>query len=245
MSGKTRLNPVLKIDPEFESKIPPLTEDEYTQLEENIISEGAVLMPLMRRSHDRLISETKMRYRCSTHSYTDNYSCTGHGIDEADLIGAVLEAIQLYARMAVRLDRINSVRQEHSKREKKSVGKRLIALQNEKLRLDSRLQELYEGFVGGDLSRENYLIQKSSITGREQEIAAETSRLEKSLAENSAEQSEAITRYIGYAEVDELTDEMLDELVKRINIYPGDVIEVQLNFTDELERLQEQLNIVA
>ena len=47
MSGKAKLNPVLQIDPEFESKIPPLTEDEYRQLEENIIAEGAVLMPLI------------------------------------------------------------------------------------------------------------------------------------------------------------------------------------------------------
>ncbi len=43
----TKLNPTLQIDPEFESKIPPLTEDEYRQLEENIISEGIVLMPLI------------------------------------------------------------------------------------------------------------------------------------------------------------------------------------------------------
>ena len=45
MSAKP--NPVLQIDPEFESKIPPLTEDEYQQLAENIISEGVVLMPLI------------------------------------------------------------------------------------------------------------------------------------------------------------------------------------------------------
>lgn len=47
MSAKTRLNPVLQIDPEFESKIPPLTDDEYRQLEDNIVSEGVVLMPLI------------------------------------------------------------------------------------------------------------------------------------------------------------------------------------------------------
>lgn len=45
MSAKP--NPILQIDPEFESKIPPLTEDEYQQLAENIISEGVVLMPLI------------------------------------------------------------------------------------------------------------------------------------------------------------------------------------------------------
>ena len=31
------MNPVLTIDPEFEAKCPPLTEDELSQLEENIL----------------------------------------------------------------------------------------------------------------------------------------------------------------------------------------------------------------
>ena len=30
----------LKIDPEFQNQIPPLTDDEYRQLEENILKEG-------------------------------------------------------------------------------------------------------------------------------------------------------------------------------------------------------------
>ncbi len=47
MNEQPRLNPILQIDPEFESKIPPLTDDEYKQLEENIVSEGVVLMPLI------------------------------------------------------------------------------------------------------------------------------------------------------------------------------------------------------
>lgn len=37
----------LKIDPEFQSKIPPLTEAEYTQLEENILEIGEVREPII------------------------------------------------------------------------------------------------------------------------------------------------------------------------------------------------------
>ena len=37
----------LKIDPEFQSQIPPLTDDEYKQLEENILKEGKLLSPLI------------------------------------------------------------------------------------------------------------------------------------------------------------------------------------------------------
>ena len=37
----------LKIDPEFQSKIPPLTDDEFKQLEENILKEGKLISPLI------------------------------------------------------------------------------------------------------------------------------------------------------------------------------------------------------
>ena len=37
----------LKIDPEFEEKIPPLTEDEFSLLEQNIVADGEVLDPLI------------------------------------------------------------------------------------------------------------------------------------------------------------------------------------------------------
>lgn len=37
---------VLKIDPEFQNKIPPLTEAEYKQLEENILEAGQVFNPI-------------------------------------------------------------------------------------------------------------------------------------------------------------------------------------------------------
>ena len=43
----TKHNLALQIAPEFESKIPPLTSEEYRQLEENILVEGVVLMPLV------------------------------------------------------------------------------------------------------------------------------------------------------------------------------------------------------
>lgn len=47
MDTEQRLNPPLRIDPEFESRIPPLTDTEYRQLEENILAEGMVLMPII------------------------------------------------------------------------------------------------------------------------------------------------------------------------------------------------------
>lgn len=41
------MDELLRIDPEFESKIPPLTEEEYQLLEENILQDDVVLNPLI------------------------------------------------------------------------------------------------------------------------------------------------------------------------------------------------------
>lgn len=37
----------LRIDPEFESRIPPLTADEFQQLEENILADGVIISPII------------------------------------------------------------------------------------------------------------------------------------------------------------------------------------------------------
>ena len=37
----------LKINPEFEEIIPPISPDEFKQLEDNIVAEGELLMPII------------------------------------------------------------------------------------------------------------------------------------------------------------------------------------------------------
>ena len=51
----------LRIDPEFASRIPPLTEDEFKQLEENILADGVVINPII--AWDGVIADGHNRYR--------------------------------------------------------------------------------------------------------------------------------------------------------------------------------------
>ena len=51
----------LKIDPEFQSQIPPLTDDEFKQLEENILKEGKLISPLIFGVTPLLMATTVMR----------------------------------------------------------------------------------------------------------------------------------------------------------------------------------------
>ena len=51
----------LRIDPEFEGKIPPLTTEEFQQLENNILADGAVINPII--VWDGVIVDGHNRYR--------------------------------------------------------------------------------------------------------------------------------------------------------------------------------------
>ena len=55
------MNPSLKINPEFEKIIPELSEYEFEQLEENIMSDGVILNPII--VWDGVIIDGHKRYK--------------------------------------------------------------------------------------------------------------------------------------------------------------------------------------
>lgn len=73
----------LRIDPEFQSKIPPLTEEEYQLLEENILRDGEVLNPLIvwngyivdGHNRFRILQEhPEIRYTVYEKKFSDRYA---------------------------------------------------------------------------------------------------------------------------------------------------------------------------
>ena len=52
----------LKIDPEFQSQIPPLTDDEFKQLEENILKECKLISPLIVPSWQSRARKSKFQF---------------------------------------------------------------------------------------------------------------------------------------------------------------------------------------
>ena len=62
--NNTYMNKEIRVDPEFESKIPPLTGEEYRLLEESILAEGAVIYPLI--TWNGVLVDGHNRYRIVT-----------------------------------------------------------------------------------------------------------------------------------------------------------------------------------
>ena len=59
----------LKIDPEFQSQIPPLTDDEFQQLEENILKEGKLISPLIVWNNTLVDGHNRMQSSKSTQRF--------------------------------------------------------------------------------------------------------------------------------------------------------------------------------
>ena len=73
----------LVIDPEFADKIPPLTEEEYRLLEENILADGKIISPLITWNgiivygHNRyriLQAHPEIPYETMEMEFTDRYA---------------------------------------------------------------------------------------------------------------------------------------------------------------------------
>lgn len=75
----------LRIDPEFESRIPPLTNDEFQQLENNILADGIVINPII--VWDGIIIDGHNRYRIAgKHPHIKYTTCERDFTDRYDAI---------------------------------------------------------------------------------------------------------------------------------------------------------------
>ena len=81
------------------------------------------------------------------------------------------------------------------------------------------------------------------MTEQAQQHIEELRKLELMLdRRSSATESQFISRYKNYEALDTLTDEIVDELFERVTVYPDIVLDIMLNFSDELDVLIHELD---
>jgi len=118
---------------------------------------------------------------------------------------------------------------------------RKIKRQLEKI-MSSKMN-LYEEYATGNLSKEDYLKKKADGASAETELKTKASVIKQRLAQNekdileNSEVSEAAKQMTGYNEISELTPELTKELIKKITVYPDNVINIEWNYIDEIDRI--------
>lgn len=181
-------------------------------------------------------------YFCVTPNVVETYQCPKERIREEEILAAVLSAIHSYARLAIDLDEILSQRKEGSISDSKRRQRDLMVLQSRRGQTERLLQEIYEDFVEGGMSKERYLAQKAEISERLSQILDETEKLQGDLQRGEGEkEQDIIEKYKSYFALDTLADEHIRELLDRVTVYPDKVLQVRLNFSDELETIAEQI----
>lgn len=180
-------------------------------------------------------------YRCVMKRLNTGFDCSEEKVPETDILEAVVDTIQVYAQYAVSIDRLLQTRQEQRQLDRKQVQRQLQTLQSRKAQLDKRLQDLYEGLVEGEISRESFAAQKKALTAQAEEITRTVLELERKMSGCDDNSNAVIEKFRSYAGITALTREISIELLHSVTIYPDRRMDIRLNLADELEALMETL----
>ena len=181
-----------------------------------------------------MVFMTRGRYYCKTPHVTDKYDCCRKSTQEKDILAAVRTTIQAYARLALDMEQMQRNREEQEQADRKRTQRELAALSSKKEQAERCLRELYENLMEGEISREEYLSKKKTLSQQLARMTAEREKLEQEFAnQRTVDNREFVDIYKGCAEIDTITEKHIRELLKRVTVYPENRLDIELAFQDE------------
>ena len=196
---------------------------------------GYALIPYRSGRTQKPDARENYDYYCRIHREDARY-CSKHRISAIDLYNAVLADIQRLARQAIRDDEkmISSIAVRLGTTEKNNVrqAEREIKKARKRLaELDTMFVKTYEEHARGEISDRNYNTLVTAYEKEQGELEAAVGEYETTIStnrtnnENAANFVELIKRY---ADVDELTQALLNTLIDRIEVHEPEEIDGEL-----------------
>lgn len=188
-------------------------------------------------------------YYCRIHR-EDARNCSKHRIAAIDLYNAVLSDIQRIAGQAIRSDEkmISSIAARLGKAEKDNVrqAEREIKKARKRLaELDTMFVKTYEEHARGEISDRNYNTLVTAYEKEQGELEAAVGEYETTIStnrtnnENAANFVELIKRY---ADIDELTQALLNTLIDRIEVHEPE--EINSEYSQKLDIYYKFIGII-
>ena len=187
-------------------------------------------------------------YACSTYKNRSRTACTMHSIKHNRLEAAVLFAVQQQIHLAVSYsEMIARINTAPVKKSQSIRLEELIAAKERELAKISRYkQSLYQDWKDGEITQQDYRDMKA-------DYERQTIALTDVLARLNAERSElangvksehpALVAFTKHQNIDQLSRELLVELIDHIKIYENGNISVRFKFADEFRRIAEYIEI--
>lgn len=179
--------------------------------------------------------------RCKTALCDSNAKCYKKSFQLSEVEKAVLDLIKQQAALA---DGALKKFKELDQTQDIPRIKKQIRLYEEKTgQCLQKKRELYEQYVSGEVTKERFLDEKEKISQEAAGYKEKTDALQKQIsqAEKKKENSQILSSFAKYTELESLTYPIVQELVDVIYFYDPGHIEVFLNFRDEYLVILEEL----
>lgn len=182
----------------------------------------------------------KQRYfYCRTPRQNAAYICAGR-TPENDILEAVSEGLHVHALMAVELRRLWEEQHRGQEKDTAAMRKTLLELREKHGQLCQQVKGLYESFALGEISKLEYLTAKAAAAQQRDAASVRIAELEAALENTGLSgglQNVFVSTFGKYMEVEEITGEIVTEVLKEVRIYPGGRLEIIWNLQDKLEKL--------
>lgn len=178
-------------------------------------------------------------YLCRTPRVTNQYDCPREKVLEQDILDAVSEGFRARASVAVEMAQIASESQKIEQTDTHSRQKDLLKMKERLEKQERQIRGLYEAFALGEISKEEYLFSKAAATNQREETAKQIARLEAELADINFENSSSngfVTNFQKYSAVEEITADLVAEVLQEILIYPEQRIEIKWRYQEDFEQ---------
>ena len=183
----------------------------------------------------RLTQTKNARYVCNMPRFEAGFGEVHGSILQKEVHELAVTLIRTYAACAVEMEQMLTIRREKRQADRRAARRELGVLQGRKGRLEAELQELYERLIGGEIGKDGYLARKAELNKKIAEINEEIAGFESMSGEQDEKEDAFIQMYRKYAELDTLTPEVARDLIRRVVVYPGDEVEIELALRDEFD----------
>ena len=187
-------------------------------------------------------------YNCSTYKNQSKNACTKHTIRHRDLEPAVLEVIrQLISTGVCYHEVIQEIDAAPKKESRSDLLKGLIQTKEKELyRITHYKQSLYEDWKDGEITKRDYQQMKEDYERRSEAIQHILDHLQdkrEELDRSNELENPALEAYRKSGNINELTRDILIQLVDHIRIYENGSICVKLRFADEFHVMKEEPDV--
>lgn len=187
-------------------------------------------------------------YHCSTYKNQSKNACTKHTIRHRDLEPAVLEMIrQLISSGVCYHEVIQEIDAAPKKESRSDLLKGLIQTKEKELyRITHYKQSLYEDWKDGEITKRDYQQMKEDYERRSEAIQHILDHLQdkrEELDRSNELENPVLEAYRKSGNINELTRDILIQLVDHIRIYENGSICVKLRFADEFHIMKEEPDV--